>query len=69
MNIREQDDALIKIFCREPSRILPGAVFGSRQVSDLINPLTLAVQRRPTVDELASTFTIFPSLSASVAYN
>ena len=44
-------------------------VFGSRQVSDLINPLTLAVQRHPTVDELAATFTIFPSLSASVAYS
>ena len=65
--IREQDNGFIKIFCRKTSRILSGPVFVSPHASELIHPLTLAVQKRPTVEELASTFTIFPSLLGSVA--
>ena len=63
----EHDDGFIKIFCRKTSRILPGAVFLSSHAIELIHPLTLAVQKRPTVDEFASTFTVFPRLSGSVA--
>ena len=44
-----------------------GAVVVSPNASELIHPLTLAIQQRLTVDELASTFTVFPSLSGSIA--
>ena len=65
--MQEQSDGFIKIFCRKTSRIVAGAVVVSPNASELIHPLTVAVQERLTVDELASTFTVFPSLSGSIA--
>ncbi len=65
--MQEQNDGFIKIFCRKTSRIVAGAVVVSPHASELIHPLTLAIQKRLTVDELASTFTVFPSLSGSIA--
>jgi len=65
--MQEQSDGFIKILCRKSSRIVAGAVVVSPGASELIHPLTLAVQERLTVDELASTFTVFPSLSGSIA--
>jgi dihydrolipoamide dehydrogenase len=35
--------------------------------SELIHPLTIAVEQRLTVDQLAATFTVYPSLSGSIA--
>jgi dihydrolipoamide dehydrogenase len=65
--MQEQSDGFIKILCRKSSRIVAGAVVVSPIASELIHPLTLAIQERLTVDELAATFTVFPSLSGSVA--
>ena len=65
--MQEQSDGFIKILCRKSSRIVAGAVVVSPIASELIHPLTLAVQERLTVDELAATFTVFPSLSGSIA--
>ncbi len=65
--MQEQSDGFIKIFCRKTSRIVAGAVVVSPNASELIHPLTMAIQERLTVDELASTFTVFPSLSGSIA--
>ncbi len=65
--MQEQSDGFIKILCRKSSRIVAGAVVVSPSASELIHPLTLAIQERLTVDELASTFTVFPSLSGSIA--
>lgn len=65
--MQEQSDGFVKIFCRKSSRIVAGAVVVSPNASELIHPLTLAIQQRLTVDELASTFTVFPSLSGSIA--
>ena len=62
-----QHDGFVKIFCRRGSRIIAGAVIVSVQASELIHALTLAVEQRLTVDELATTFTVYPSLSGSVA--
>jgi dihydrolipoamide dehydrogenase len=39
----------------------------SPYASELILPLTMAVEQRLTVDQLASTFTVYPSLSGSIA--
>ncbi|MGI9196760.1 MAG: NAD(P)H-quinone dehydrogenase [Candidatus Nanopelagicales bacterium] len=57
----------VKLFCRRGSRIVAGAVIVSPHASELIHPLTIAVEQRLTVDQLASTFTVYPSLSGSVA--
>ncbi len=63
----EQRDGFVKLLCRRGSRIVAGAVVVSPHASELIHPLTIAVEQRLTVDELASTFTVYPSLSGSIA--
>ena len=62
-----QFDGFVKLFCRRGSRIIAGAVVVSPHASELIHPLTIAVEQRLTVDELAATFTVYPSLSGSIA--
>ncbi|MFM8349920.1 MAG: NAD(P)H-quinone dehydrogenase [Actinomycetales bacterium] len=61
------EDGFVKIFCRTQTRIIAGAVVVSPHASELIHPLTLAVQQRLTTDQLAATFTVYPSLSGSLA--
>jgi len=65
--MNEQLDGFVKLFCRRGSRIVAGAVIVSQHASELIHPLTIAVEQRLTVDQLASTFTVYPSLSGSIA--
>ena len=60
-------DGFVKLFCRRGSRLIAGAVIVGPYASELILPLTLAVEQRLTVDQLASTFTVYPSLSGSIA--
>jgi NAD(P)H dehydrogenase (quinone) len=60
-------DGFVKLFCRRGSRIVAGAVIVSPNASELIHPLTIAIEQRLTVDQLASTFTVYPSLSGSIA--
>jgi dihydrolipoamide dehydrogenase len=60
-------DGFVKLFCRRGSRIIAGAVIVGPSASELIYPLTIAVEQRITVDELASSFTVYPSLSGSIA--
>ena len=57
----------VKLFCRPSSRIVIGGVVVGPRASELIHPSTVAVDARLTVDQLASTFTVYPSLSGSVA--
>ena len=63
----DQHDGFVKLFCRRGSRIVAGAVIVSQHASELIHPLTIAVEQRLTVDQLAATFTVYPSLSGSIA--
>ena len=65
--MEEQHDGFVKIFCRRGSRIIAGAVVVSAHASELIHALTVAVEQRLTADELATTFTVYPSLSGSIA--
>ena len=44
-----------------------GGVIVAPRASELIFPVTLAVQNGLTVDQMASTFTVYPSLSGSIA--
>ena len=57
----------VKLFCRPSSRIVIGGVVVGPRASELIHPITVAVDARLTVDQLASTVTVYPSLSGSVA--
>lgn len=60
-------DGFVKLFCRRGSRIIAGGVIVSPHASELIHSITMAVEQRLTVDQLAATFTVYPSLSGSVA--
>ncbi|NBO45922.1 MAG: NAD(P)H-quinone dehydrogenase [Actinobacteria bacterium] len=61
------DDGFVKVFARTGSHTVLGGVVVAPRASELIFPLTLAVENRLTVDQVASTFTIYPSLTGSIA--
>jgi dihydrolipoamide dehydrogenase len=52
---------------REDGEVPVGAVVVGPHASELIHVLTLAIQQRLTADEVAATFTVYPSLSGSIA--
>jgi dihydrolipoamide dehydrogenase len=59
-------EGFVKLFASPGSgRVLGGVVVAPR-ASELIHPVTLAVSQRLTVDAVAATFTVYPSLSGSV---
>ena len=60
-------DGFVKVLCRRGTRIVIGGVVVAPKASELIFGLALAVEQRLTVDEVASTFTVYPSLTGSVA--
>ncbi len=60
-------DGFVKLFARKGSRIVAGGVIVAPNASELIHSITLAVDNRLTVDQLAQAFTVYPSLSGSVA--
>lgn len=62
-----EHDGFVKIMCRRGTRTVAGGVIVSPHASELIHTLTVAIDQRMTVDELASVFTVYPSLSGSVA--
>jgi len=64
MNVEE---GFVKIFARRGSGHVVGGVIVAPRASDLIYPLALAVSQKLHVDDLAQTFTIYPSLSGTVA--
>lgn len=60
-------EGFVKMFCHADSgEVLGGVVVGPR-ASEFIYPITLAVKHRMTVDEVASTFTVYPSITGSIA--
>ena len=56
----------VKVFC-SPSGVVIGGVVVAPGGSELIHALALAVRRRLTVDHVAQAFTVYPSLSGSIA--
>ncbi len=62
-----QHDGFVKLYCRPATGVIIGAVVVAPAASELIFPLTLAVQRGLTVNEVAATIGVYPSLSGSVA--
>jgi pyruvate/2-oxoglutarate dehydrogenase complex dihydrolipoamide dehydrogenase (E3) component len=59
-------DGFVKIYCRPASGVVIGGSVVAAQASELIHSIAVAVQLGLTVNELAATFTIYPSISGSV---
>ena len=60
-------DGFVKLFCRPGTRIVIGGVVVGPRASELIHPLAIAVAMRLTADQLAHAFTVYPSMSGSIA--
>lgn len=60
-------EGFVKIFSHRSSGLVLGGVVVAPRASELIFPITLAVNHRLTVDEVSAAFTIYPSLSGSIA--
>jgi dihydrolipoamide dehydrogenase len=60
-------DGFVKLFCRPAMGTVIGGVVVAPKASELILPITMAVENHMTVDQLAHTITIYPSLSGSIA--
>jgi pyruvate/2-oxoglutarate dehydrogenase complex dihydrolipoamide dehydrogenase (E3) component len=60
-------DGFVKIFARRGMGIVVGGVVVGPKASELIHALSLAVSASLTVDQVADAFTVYPSMSGSVA--
>src|SRR5690606_25307769 len=60
-------DGFVKLFAQPGSGAVLGGVIVAPRASELIFPVTIAVAHRLHVDQLAATFTVYPSLSGSIA--
>ncbi len=60
-------EGFVKMFCRPGTGIVVGGVVVAPRASELIHALSIAVAEQLTVDDLALTFTVYPSMSGSVA--
>jgi NAD(P)H dehydrogenase (quinone) len=59
-------EGFVKLYCRPATGVVMGGSVVAPEASELILPITLAVQRGLTVNELAATFAVYPSLSGSI---
>lgn len=60
-------DGLVKLFCLPVTGIIVGGVVVSPHASELIHAISLAVSEKISVDSFAQDFTVYPSLSGSIA--
>ena len=60
-------DGFVKLFCRPGTGIVVGGVVVAPRASELIHPVAVAVSESLTADQLAHAFTVYPSMSGSVA--
>jgi dihydrolipoamide dehydrogenase len=60
-------DGFVKLFCRPGTGIVIGGVIVGPRASELIHPVSIAVAESLTADQLAQAFTVYPSMSGSVA--
>ncbi|WP_028925964.1 NAD(P)H-quinone dehydrogenase [Pseudonocardia acaciae] len=56
----------VKLFCRPATGVVIGGVVVAPVASELILPIAMAVQNNLTVNDLAYTFSVYPSLSGSI---
>ena len=60
-------DGFVKLFCRRGMGTVVGGVVVAPSASELIHPISLAVEARLSVDQVARAFAVYPSLSGSIA--
>jgi dihydrolipoamide dehydrogenase len=60
-------DGFVKLFARPGTGIIVGGVVVGPRASELIHPVALAVSMNLTADQVAAAFTVYPSMSGSVA--
>jgi dihydrolipoamide dehydrogenase len=60
-------DGFVKLFCRPGTGIVVGGVVVGPRASELIHPVSIAVAENLTADQLAQAFTVYPSMSGSIA--
>ncbi|KJK55597.1 NAD(P)H-quinone dehydrogenase [Saccharothrix sp. ST-888] len=60
-------DGFVKLFCRPGTGIVVGGVVVAPRASELIHSISLAVDNNLTVEQVASAFTVYPSVSGSTA--
>src|SRR3954451_4279304 len=60
-------DGFVKLFARPGTGILVGGVVVGPRASELIHPVSVAVSQSLTADQFAHAFTVYPSMSGSVA--
>ena len=60
-------DGFVKLFCRSVTGIVIGGVVVAPRASELIYPIAVAVAQRLTVDQMSESFTVYPSLTGSLA--
>jgi len=59
-------DGFVKLFTRRNSGIVLGGVIVAPRASELILGVSLAVEQQLTVDQIAHTFAVYPSLTGSI---
>jgi dihydrolipoamide dehydrogenase len=59
-------DSFVKLFCSPASGRVIGGVVVAPKASELILPISMAIDNNLSVDQLAHTITIYPSLSGSI---
>ncbi len=60
-------DGFVKLFCRPGTGIVVGGVVVAPRASELVHAISIAVAETLTADQVAHAFTIYPSLSGSIA--
>ncbi|SDT07632.1 dihydrolipoamide dehydrogenase [Pseudarthrobacter equi] len=65
--MRNAKDGFVKIFARKGSGTVIGGVVVGPNASELIFPIAIAVKQKLHVDDVASTFTVYPSLTGSIS--
>ncbi|WP_442543140.1 NAD(P)H-quinone dehydrogenase [Arthrobacter sp. KN11-1C] len=65
--MRNSKDGFVKIIARKGSGTVIGGVVVGPNASELIFPIAVAVKQKLHVDDVASTFTVYPSLTGSIS--
>ncbi|HMR49618.1 MAG TPA: NAD(P)H-quinone dehydrogenase [Arachnia sp.] len=60
-------DGFVKLFCLPTTGIIIGGVVVAPRASELIHAVSLAVAQRVNVDDFSHVFTVYPSMSGSLA--
>jgi NAD(P)H dehydrogenase (quinone) len=60
-------DGFVKLICRNVTGIVIGGVVVAPRASELIFPVAIAVAQRLTVDQVSESFTVYPSMTGSIA--